>query len=443
MNRIFLRFSVLMLLAIAAATVFIYFTFNVLFGDPLEEIALRQVSGQVFLLEQYIDKAPRDEWLVRLNKVREISELSLDILPLQAALQQVPDAKHAPLMAGVVVIDIPGKSFFRRVDLDGSRYVDSDADVMHVQNLPIDVGVALRMEAIRFALIALFLLIPIAWWSRAHWRALGALSRVADDFGQGMLTRRTQVKKASIIYPLASRMDQMAERIAGLLEARKSLLHSVSHELRTPLARLEFGFELLRSAAASPALVSRIAAMEADVQELNTLVSELLNLTQLDHPESLQRKAFALHTLLHDCARALQPSLKNLVFTVDVPNDLGDVVGDQRLLARAVNNLLGNAAKYARTRIVLSARREGIGAVLVTVEDDGPGIPEAERDRVFEPFYRLDREADLARSGFGLGLAIVQKALALHGGSITISTSARGGAKLTLHVPAGEASKNN
>jgi two-component system OmpR family sensor kinase len=435
MNRIFLRFSVLMLLAIAAATVFIYFTFNALFGDPWEEIAMRQVSGQVFLLEQYIDKAPRDEWLVRLNKVREISELSLDILPLQTALQQVPDAKRLPLMSGAVVIDIPGKSFFRRVDLDGGRYVDSDADVMHVQNLPIDVGVTLRMEAIRFALIALFLLIPIAWWSRAHWRALGALSRVADDFGQGILSRRTQVKKASIIYPLASRMDQMAERIAGLLEARKSLLHSVSHELRTPLARLEFGLELLRSAAANPGLDGRIAAMVGDVQELNLLVSELLNLTQLDHPQSLQRKPFALHTLLQNCAHTLEPTLKDLVFTVDMADDLGDLIGDQRLLARAINNLLGNAVKYACTRILLSAQREEVGAVLVTIEDDGPGIPEGERDRVFEPFYRLDRETDRATSGFGLGLAIVQKALVLHGGSITIGTSVLGGAKLDLRIP--------
>ena len=436
MNRIFLRFSVLMLLAIAAATVFIYFTFNALFGDPLEEIATRQVSGQVFLLEQYIDKAPRDEWLVRLNKVREISELSLDILPLQTALQKLPDAKCAMLMAGAVVIDIPNKSFFRRVDVDGSRYVDSDADVMHVQNLPIDIGLTLRMEAIRFALIALFLLIPIAWWSRAHWRALGALSRVADDFGLGMLTRRTQVKKASIIYPLANRMDQMAERIAGLLDARKSLLHSVSHELRTPLARLEFGLELLRKAAANTSLDGRFAAMEGDVQELNALVSELLNLTQLDHPQSLQRRAFALDAMLHSCARTVQPALKALELTVDIPNDLGEVVADQRLLARAVSNLLGTASKYARTRIVLSAWREGDGTVLVTIEDDGPGVPEGEWGRVFEPFYRLDRDADQNTTGFGLGLAIAQKALVLHGGSISIGMSALGGARLALHIPA-------
>lgn len=439
MNRIFLRFSVLMFLAITAATVVIYFTFSAWFGDPLEEIARRQVSGQVFLLEQYIDKAPRDEWLVRLNKVREISELHLDLLPLTAALQQVPDSKRALLMAGEVVIDIPGKSFFRRVDLDGHRYVDSDTEVMHAQNLPIDVGVALRMEAIRFALIALFLLIPIGWWSRAHWRALGALSRVADDFGAGLLTQRTQAKKTSIIYPLAQRMDLMAERIAGLLEARKALLHSVSHELRTPLARLEFGLELLRNAAANASLEDRIAAMEGDVQELNTLVSELLNLTQLDHPQSMQRKTFALGTLLHNCANAIEPSLKSLEFTVDIADDLGELVADQRLLARAINNLLGNAAKYAHARMALSARKLDHGTVVVTVEDDGPGIPVSERERVFEPFYRLNREPDHAANGFGLGLAIVHKALLLHGATIEIGTSELGGARFVLTIPVGGA----
>ncbi len=433
MNRIFLRFPAWMLLATAAATLVIYGTFYALFGDPLEEIALRQVSGQVFLLEQYIDKAPRDEWLVRLNKVREISELSLDILPLQTVLQQLPPARRKQLLDGGVVLDIAAKSFYRRVDRDGGRYVDSDNDVIHVQNLPIDVGLALRMEAIRFLIIAMFLLIPIAWWSRTHWRGLSALSRVADDFGKGLLSARTPVKESSIIYPLAKRMNQMAERIARLLDARKALLHSVSHELRTPLARLEFGLELLRTAAGNPGLDARIAAMEGDVQELNTLVSELLNLTQLDHPQSLQRKSFAIGQLLNDCARTMGANSHPWALSVDIARDLGDMVGDTRLLARAVNNLLGNAAKYAHAHVALTARRQDHATIIITVEDDGPGIPEEARSRVFEPFYRLDRDADHATQGFGLGLAIAQKALQLHGATVAVDTSpAWGGARFVL-----------
>ncbi|MQA41171.1 ATP-binding protein [Rugamonas aquatica] len=432
MNRLFWRFAALVMLAITLATCVIYFTFSRLFGDPLGEIARRQAAGQIFLLEQYIDRAPADEWLPRLNKVREVSEATLELKPLRATLAALPDSKRAQLLQGSVVIDVSGKSFYRRVDTTGARYIGSDDDVIHAQHLPIDIGQALGMEAIRFGVIALFLLVPIGWWSRRHWRGLMALSRMADDFGQGNLAARATVRPASSIAPLAGRINDMAERIALLMEARKNLLHSVSHELRTPIARLEFGLELLRErhAADDPALQKRVAAMEVDVDELKTLVNELLDLTQLDHAQAMARQPFALAPLLQACAPPAQPP-SQLHFSASIAADLGELQGDARLLARTVDNLLGNAAKYAASRIALSAARSG-GAVHITVEDDGPGIPAESRERVFEPFYRLAREQDYAASGYGLGLAIAAKAVLLHGGAIAIDDSPLGGARFTI-----------
>ncbi|RFP22717.1 two-component sensor histidine kinase [Duganella sp. BJB488] len=430
MNRLFWRFALLVVLAITLATCAIYVTFSRLFGDPLEEIARRQAAGQIFLLEQYIDKAPADEWLPRLNKVREVSEATLELQPLKEALAALPSSKRGQLRQGAVVIDVGGKGFYRRVDTTGARYIGSDDDVIHAQRLPIDIGRALGMEAIRFGVIALFLLIPIGWWSRRHWRGLLALSKVADDFGQGDLAARAEVRPASSIAPLAGRINDMAERIGLLMEARKNLLHSVSHELRTPIARLEFGLELLRERHADddPALQKRIAAMETDVEELKTLVNELLSLTQLDQAQSMPRQTFELAPLLRECT---PPAHLHQRFNASIAGDLGELQGDARLLARAVNNLLGNAAKYAVGRIVLSAARDG-GALRIAVEDDGPGIPSEARERVFEPFYRLEREQDYAASGYGLGLAITAKAVQLHGGAIAVDDSPLGGARFTI-----------
>jgi two-component system OmpR family sensor kinase len=437
MNRIFWRFVVLVMLAITLATCVIYLTFSRLFGDPLEEIARRQAAGQIFLLEQYIDKAPADEWLPRLNKVREVSEVTLDLMPLKSVAGTLPAAKRELLLQGAVVIDVGGKAFYRRVDTDGARYIGSDEDVIHAQHLPIDVGQALGMEAIRFGVIALFLLVPIGWWSRAHWRGLLALSKVTEDFGNGDLQARTTVAPGSAIAPLAGRINDMAERIGLLLEARRNLLHAVSHELRTPIARLEFGLELMRDrhADGDSDLQQRIAAMEADVDELKTLVNELLSLTQLDHAQTMQRTPFALASLLRDCVPAAHR------FSASIADDLGTVNGDARLLARAVNNLLSNAGKYAQARIMLTAERSiaatnsagnSAGAILITIEDDGPGIPVEARERVFEPFCRLAREEDHAVGGYGLGLAIAAKAIHLHGGAIAIDTSPLGGARFTI-----------
>lgn len=443
MNHIFRRFVVLVMLAITLATCAIYLTFRFLYGDPLEQIARRQAAGQIFVLEQYVDQAPADEWLARLNKVREVSEASFELQPLPATLAALPAAKRAALLQGAIVIDVGAKAFYRRVDTGGARYIGSEADVIHAQGLPIAIGQALGMEAIRFGVIALFLLVPIGWWSRAHWRDLLALSRVADAVGQGDLAARASVAPGSGIAPLAGRINDMAGRIAGLLEARKQLLDAVSHELRTPLARLDFGLELLRQqrGGADPALEPRIAAMEADVDELKTLVSELLDLSRLDQNEALARRPFALAPVLRAAAAALPPSPHR--FSVRIADDLGQIEGDARLLGRAVGNLLGNAAKYARTQIVLCAVRQALdeggdsdaaaGSVLrITVEDDGPGIPPEARLRVFEPFYRLAREPDHAAGGHGLGLAIAARAVALHGGAIVIDTSPLGGARCSI-----------
>ena len=431
MNRIFFRFFVLVMLSITVATFAIYFAMSRLFGDPLDEIARRQAAGQIFLLEQYVDKAPADEWLVRLNKVREVSEVHLELIPLAAAHAALPSSLHAALERGEVVLDVPHKAFFRRVDLQGNHYVGSADDVIWARDLPIDIGLALKMEAVRYVIVALALLIPIALWSRSHWTGLQVLSKVADDVGAGQLSARASMKPGASIYPLAERINHMAGRIEGLLGAQRNLLHSVSHELRTPIARLEFALELLRSKGDNPQLEPRIAAMEGDLKELNGLVSELLGMTKMDSGQALQLEAFDLAAALRECIAAQPHQQCQLVALL--PDGLGDMVADRRLLLRGVGNLLRNAQKYCEGQIRLSARR-GTGVEII-VEDNGPGIPVAERSRVFEPFYRLDRSRDRATGGFGLGLSIAYKAVALHGGTIRVEESDLGGARFVISLP--------
>ncbi|MGZ5198956.1 MAG: ATP-binding protein [Telluria sp.] len=433
MNRIFFRFFVLVILSITAATFVIYLAISRLFGDPVEDIARRQAAAPIVLLEEYVDRAAADEWLTRLNKVREVSKVRYDLVDIDEARRALPPGAQAQLERGEVVL-VPGaKALYRRVDLDGQRYIGSEHDVIRATNLPIDLGVALQKEIVRFVIVALALLVPIALWSRSHWQGLQSLSRVADDFGAGDLAARAHLKPSASIYPLAERINHMADRIANLLHSQKTLLHSVSHELRTPIARLEFGLELLADKTDDPALQKRIHAMEGDVAELNGLVSELLNMARLDSVQALQLEPFALAPMLRDCAESLPPS--QCALDCSLGNDLGSLDADRRLLARATGNLLRNAQKYAASRIALSALRRHDGGMEILVEDDGPGIPEAERERIFEPFYRLDRSRDRATGGFGLGLSIAQKAVSLHGGSLSVEDSRLGGARFVIALP--------
>jgi signal transduction histidine kinase len=432
MNRLFFRFFVLVMLSITAATFVIYFVFARLFGDPFDDIARRQASAQVFLIEQYEDQAPADEWLARLNKVREVSDVRFDLIPLREARTQVPGGRQAPLERGDIVFDPAHKALFRRVDRDGQRYIGSDEEVLRATKLPIDLGQALLMEAVRYVVVALALLVPIALWSRRHWQGLQTLARVADEFGAGQLSARAQMRPRDAAYPLAERMNAMAARIQDLVEAQKNLLHSVSHELRTPIARLEFALELLSGRAGDPALAKRIRAMEGDVTELKELVDELLSMSRLDSARAPQRAPVALAPLLHECADGLHPRPQRL--RCELADGLGEVDGDRRLLARAVGNLMRNAQKYAAAEVALLAHRREHG-IEIAVEDDGPGIPEDEREKIFEPFYRLDRSRDRATGGFGLGLSIARKAIALHGGTLRVERAGLGGARFVIMLP--------
>jgi signal transduction histidine kinase len=425
------------MLSITLATFIIYGAISWIFGDPLEQNAARQAAPQIFLLEQYIDKAPADEWLVRLNKVREVSHVKLELIPLQQALKRLPPKRHLALQSGAVVMDAANKSFLRRVDLHGEKYVGSEDDVVLAQDLPIDLALAIKMEALRYVIVALALLIPIALWSRAHWQGLQNLSRVADEFGSGKLSARASIKKSASIYPLAEHINRMAGRIQTLLGAQQHLLNSVSHELRTPIARLEFGLELLRKAAPdSPidrSIETRIDAMQEDLAELNSLVSELLNMAKLDQQQNLQMLPFELTAALQNCLAGLSHELAQ--HEVIIRLEPGQVIiGEHRLLSRAIVNLLKNAAKYSDRQIIISSAHTAEGVDII-VEDDGPGIPEAEREHIFEPFYRLDRSRDRATGGFGLGLSIARQALHQHGGHITINQSTLGGARFVLHLP--------
>ncbi|UGQ46496.1 ATP-binding protein [Massilia endophytica] len=434
MNRLFFRFFILVMLSISVAAFIVYFTINRLFGDPLEAIARRQAAAQIFLLEQYVDQAPADEWLDRLNKIREVSDVRIDLVPLAIARKSLPEQERDAFERGEVVIDIPHKALFRRVDLAGDKYIGSNEEAIHAQDLPIDIGVALQVEAVRYLIVALALLIPIGFWSRSHWKGLQVLMRVADKFGAGQLKARAQMQPGDSIYPLAERINHMADRIETLLESQRSLLHSVSHEIRTPIARLEFAFELLYDTVQrDQVLQMRIGGMQGDLIELKSLVNELLGMARMDSDAPLRYETFDVTEALRSCANSLPPSPVSL--DVAVPDGMGTYYGDQRLLQRATGNLLRNAQKYANAKVALSATRK-LGGVTIVVEDDGPGIPESEREKVFEPFYRLDRSRDRSTGGFGLGLSIASKAVNLHGGALKVDTSPLGGARFTITLPA-------
>lgn len=461
MNRLFLRFFLLVMCSVTLATLIIYAAIRALFGNPLEQEAARQAAPYVFLLEQYIDQAAPDEWLPRLNKVREVSQAGFELLPLESASPALDSSQRARLVQGKIVLDAERKAFLRRVDVRGEKYVGSEADVLLVSGLPIDNSLALKTELLRFVVLALALLLPIGWWSRAHWRALRDLASVADALGRGQLASRVSIGKRASIYPLAEQINRMATRIESLLANQQHLLGAISHELRTPLARLEFALELLRQPASEEKQQRRIDAMQADLTELNTLVGELLEMAKHDGAQALALQTIKMHDLLAQCVARQMASHPEQAIELDCSPALAGQA-EPRLLARAIDNLLGNAIKYGNGQIRLTARLvsspaaetgaglkvgftggltagrpagQAVEQLEIVVEDNGPGIAAEDRHLIFEPFYRPDASRNRASGGVGLGLAIVRQIMLRHGGSVEVTGAAAGGARFVLRLP--------
>ena len=286
-------------------------------------------------------------------------------------------------------------------------------------------------------LIGATMLACLLLWLRPHWRDLERLKRTAERFGKGHLGERTHITSRSNIGSLAHVFDTMAGDIENLLNQQRDLLNAVSHELRTPLTRLDFGLALALSDDLPPASRERLQGLVAHIRELDELVLELLSYSRLQNPERLpERVEVPLDEFIDSILGSVDEDLAapDVVIDVLLSGTLERFVLDPRLTARALQNLLRNAMRYCERRIQVGVRVSDRGCE-IWVDDDGIGIPDSERERVFEPFYRLDRSRDRATGGFGLGLAISRRALEAQGGTLTAEASPLGGARFRLWLP--------
>ena len=265
-------------------------------------------------------------------------------------------------------------------------------------------------------------------------RQLEALSRATRAFGAGDLAARAPVRSDDASGQLARSFNRMATRVERLVHGREELLRGVSHELRTPLARLRFAVELLADDPDPAAREQREAKIQRDIEDLDALVGELLTYASLDEglrPQDLTDLDLnAELASLADEARAVRPGGE---LHLDLP-PLPPVSADRRLRRRALSNLLTNAAGYGAGRVEVMGRAEA-GWVVLTVDDDGPGVPEADRARIFEPLVRLDAARSRHTGGVGLGLALAQRVVAAHTGRLRVGEAPLGGARFTVELP--------
>jgi signal transduction histidine kinase len=254
--------------------------------------------------------------------------------------------------------------------------------------------------------------------------------------------RRRPPSRGDELAELTQAFNDMAERIERLIAGQKELMANVSHELRSPLTRIRVALELLPRNEEADA---RLHDVEADLDELERLIEDVLTTARLDatglppHPSRMDARQ-----IMADLAERASRDPATAGRTVSLGGSGSvDCVADPALLRRAVWNLIENAAKYGAPPITLAAEREGSDVVL-SVTDEGAGIPPEERERVLAPFYRLDkaRTPEGPTHGFGLGLTLAHRVAEVHGGRIVIGPAnghggREHGCRVSLILPAG------
>ena len=260
---------------------------------------------------------------------------------------------------------------------------------------------------------------------------LEALQSGVERWGTGDLSTRLNADGKDEVAFLAERFNQAAQRIETLMNSHKSLLANASHELRSPLARIRMSLELLGGDSTSPQRVE----ISRSITELDELIGEILLASRLDAKQS-DAEPFEQLDLTglaaEECARA------GAVLGMSSTGQSLVARGSPRLLRRLLRNLLENAKRYGgqgEVGMALTQKSDGTQEfAVISVQDRGPGVPLAERERIFEPFYRL-LGASERDGGVGLGLALVKSISERHGGTVHCEARSGGGASFVVELP--------
>jgi signal transduction histidine kinase len=275
--------------------------------------------------------------------------------------------------------------------------------------------------------------VVVGLWLRPLLRDLNLITSATRRFAADYREPISTAKNTTQLTGLAQDLDEMSGRLSSLIQSHKELAAALSHEMRTPLARIRFALAVIRHDA-SPDVQRQLDAIGVDLEEIDGLVAAILTYARLDHPDlRMSWELTPLGAWLEETlAKCVEPSKE---LEVVCAATLESVWMDPRLMALAASNLVVNAHRYARTKVRLEIRRDASGYAL-TVEDDGDGVPETARAAIFKPFARLDTARNRENPGHGLGLAIVARVAALHGGAVDVESSRiLGGARFTVAWP--------
>ena len=435
LSRLFLNFYLLVMGSFIAIAFFADFVISTAVKGITDDYTSRFMRGTIVLIEDELFRRPRSEWPKAIKALDAKFAYQLNII--ERWTLKLPPKQAEKLDSGELAIDAEGDIIYHRLKQTPQVLkvgpISPGANPDQPRILPLD----LRIRLLTWSLIGLFLAVAVWFWVRPVWRDLEALRQTARALGEGHFETRSPEARSGAFELLTETLNGMAERIQRLIATQKELSSAISHELRTPISRMRFTLEMLMETDERDEQERLWQMMNMDLEELDNLIDSSLTYSRFEREQPEPHlTAVEFAPWLEEEVESMRILGRSLSLSVDCSNlpDSQEVELDQKSMPYAVTNLLRNAIKYAKTRIAVSTEVVN-GKIRVYVDDDGIGIPEEERQRVFFAFTRLDRSRDRATGGYGLGLAIVRLVLEQHGGSVTADESPLGGARFTLEWP--------
>ncbi len=381
--------------------------------------------------------APEDRWI---GATFDLVEMRLEATQAreEAAVAIAADLGFGVnLLAGddVAIAGESGEAFETLVDAAGDRsYIRySEALGGHLRLGPIPERREQLFSRLLPPIFYLSIFVVVGLWLRPLLKDVRLITSASQRFAADYREPLRTADDATQLDQLASNLDDMSARLSGLIQTQKELIAALSHEMRTPLARIRMALAVLHDRSDDEAS-QQIDAVVRDVEDIDELIGSMLNYARLDHPDlNMNWQSVPADAWLEQIADRCRRPDRSL--TIELDSSVKSLEMDSRLMELAISNLLTNGGRYATSAVRVSVA-ETDEHFRVAVEDDGPGIAESDREAVFKAFSRLDDSRNRETGGYGLGLAIVARIAALHGGEVRVDSSeSLGGAKFMLRWP--------
>ncbi len=391
-------------------------------------------TGTGTVMSQWLETTPaEDRAAVLQSKSGEL--FSYPTLLLDQPPTTLTSRQKSILQQGIAVAHFPSSGR----ELEIFSRVGNSQQILQIGPIPVLDPYPFKLLATIGLFVLASLSIAIYVLVRGLERRLNKLERAAMRLTRGDLDTRVKLHGNDSVGQLGVAFNNMASHIQRLLSIQQEMIRGISHELRTPVARIRFGLEMVQDAQSHEERDSYIEGIDGDIEELDHLIDEILTYARLE--EGVPDIRFERVDIDQIASRVVaeHQRQKTAVTISYVPGraleSLRRVDVEQRYIHRAIQNLVSNACRYANSRVEVRLSL-GHNNCRIDVEDDGPGIPEEQRERIFTAFARLDDSRTRSSGGYGLGLSIVRRIMHWHNGKALVNTSERlGGARFSLIWP--------